>query len=175
MRPARWLPKAIVAAVFGALAAYALLFRVTMPGARHAVLWIILLEREHDGKVRRPIVPLQFVPCNWRAGATSSSNESTVLIGTIGGSNEGSKAANARSLALHGMPQPPERMIVIARTTQETGWLHLQFGGIPVAVYQAVANLTEHRERCPRGKFAGPLGLCRLCDAACECAGCCRA
>ena len=51
MRPARWLPKAIVAAVFGALAAYALLFRVTMPGARHAVLWIIMLQREHDASV----------------------------------------------------------------------------------------------------------------------------
>ena len=61
---------------------------------------------------------------------------------------------------LHGMPRPPERMIMVARTTQETGWLHLQFGDIPVAVYQAVANLTAHRERCPRGRhadLAGPI------------------
>lgn len=47
MRHARWLPKAIVAAVLAAVGAYALLLRVTMPGARRAMLWIVLLQREH--------------------------------------------------------------------------------------------------------------------------------
>ena len=80
-----------------------------------------------------------------------------MLLGTLGDATTGGSAASARSLALHGMPQPPERMIVVARTTQDTGWLHLQFGDIPVAVYQAVVNLTAHRERCPQGAIADPL------------------
>lgn len=74
-----------------------------------------------------------------------------LLVGMTASSGTDSGGASAGPLSLHGRPQPLERMIVIARTSQDTGWLHLRFGDIPVAVYQAVKNLTEHRERCPPG------------------------
>ena len=136
----------------------------------------LMARREHDARdLAATYCTMTFRVVRWRAGVTSSGNEATVLLGTLGGPTTGGTAASARSLALHGMPQPPERMIVVARTTQETGWLHLQFGDIPVAVYQAVANITAHRERCPQGACADPKGMCGVCDVACECAQCCLA
>ena len=46
---------------------------------------------------------------------------------------------------------PPDRAIIVARSSEETSWLHVRFGNIPSVVYQTVANLTERRERCPPG------------------------
>ncbi len=47
--------------------------------------------------------------------------------------------------------RPPERLIVVARGGEDTSWLHRCFGDIPMAVYQRVDNLTQHRAHCPPG------------------------
>lgn len=137
MRVASWLGKATLAAVVAAAGTYILLFRVLVwAGAGHS-----------DGGGGLALL----VGMPGRAARQNGSD---------------SAAAAAGSTASSAQPQPSERMIVIARTNQDTGWLHLRFGEIPVTVYQAVKNLTEHSERCPSG--AKDAGILRARKLMCE-------
>ena len=116
---------------------------------------------------RRPLLPLAVAQQHLRRSAdelVAAAEETALHVSDVRSQSPAAATssqqraqppAEAASLAYMGTDAQrsgaPARMVIVCSTNSETGWVSTRLGGIPVAVYTMVQNISEHRTRCPPG------------------------